>query len=191
MTKHIVFCVTVLILAFRTYAGAFAAKHSVIIVSSRPDPTGVFPTSNLYLAELRTDEPITVEAIQMPGGYVGSGTFFHCSVEKWDKGLHRWRVIHQNDLSQFHNPNLTTLEIKSNEAREVCRALLPHDGGAKGDRARFRLSYTWHDFARSIVSDPFVIDGKDDAQYQRSGGRRRVPGAPHIPSFGMCGILGD
>jgi len=162
VAKHIAFCVTVLSLAFLAYAEP-AAKHSVIIVSSRPDPSGVFPTSNLYLAELRTDEPITLEAIQMAGGYVGSGTFFHCSVEKRDKGLHRWRVIHKNDLSQFHNPTLMKLEIKPNEAREVCRALLPHDGGSKGDRARFRLSYTWHDFARSIVSDPFVIDEKVDA----------------------------
>jgi len=162
MAKHSAFFVVALSLAFLPYA-AEPAKHTVIVVSSRPDPTGLFPTSNLYLAELRTDEAIMLEAIQMPGGYVGSGTFFHCSVEKWDKGLHRWRVVHKNDLSQFHSPNLTKLEIKPNEAREVCRALLPHDGGSKGDRARFRLSYTWHDFAQSIVSDPFVIDGKKGA----------------------------
>jgi hypothetical protein len=160
MAKHFVFCMVALSLAFLAYAAEPAAKHTVIIVSSRPDPTGLFPTSNLYLAELRTDEPITLEAIQMPGGYVGSGTFFHCSVEKWDKSVRHWRVVHKNDLSQFHNPNLKGVEIKPNEGREVCRALLPHDGGSEGDRVRFRLSYTWHNFAQSIVSDPFVIDGK-------------------------------
>ena len=96
----------------------------------------------------------------MPGGYVGSGTFFHCAVEKWDKSRKKWRVVHKNDLNQFHNPDLQKIEIKPGEAREICRALLPHDGGSRGDRVRFRLGYTWQDFAQSIVSDPFVIDEK-------------------------------
>jgi hypothetical protein len=163
MAKHFAFCMAALSLAFLAHGAEPAAKHTVVFVTSRPDPTGVFPASRLYLAELRTDESIMVEAIQMPGGYVGSGTFFHCSVERWDKSLRKWRVVHKNDLSQFHNPDLRKIEIKPNEAREVCRALLPHDGGSQGDRVRFRLSYTWRDFAQSVVSDPFVIDGKEGA----------------------------
>ncbi len=160
MIKVIARSVAVSVLALLALGADRPAKNTVVSVRSSPDPTGMHPSSRLYVAELRTEVPITVEAIQMPGGYVGSGTFFHCSVEKWEASQKKWRVVHKNDLSQFHNPNIQKIAIKPGEAREVCRALLPHDGGAEGDRVRFRLGYSWSDFRHSMLSVPFMIDEK-------------------------------
>lgn len=160
MIKIITSSLAVLVLALLALGADRPPQNTVMSVSSSPDPSGMHPSSRLYVAELRTEVPITVEAIQMPGGYVGSGTFFHCSVEKWDKTRKKWRVVHKNDLSQFHNPNIQKIEIQPGEAREVCRALLPHEGGAQGDLVRFRLGYAWSDFRRSTVSATFMIDEK-------------------------------
>jgi hypothetical protein len=160
MIRRIVYYVTLLSFAFLSYGTESSRKQTVISVSSNPDPTGLFSTSRLYLGELRTQTPVIIEAIQMPGGYVGSGTFFHCSVEKWDARRGQWRVLVKHDLDQFYNPDIKKIEIKPSLAREVCRALLPHDGGAWGDRVRFRLGYTWHDFGQSVLSPPFVIEKK-------------------------------
>jgi hypothetical protein len=168
MIRAITSSVAVLMITFLAYGVDCAAQHAAISVRGSPDPSGMFPASRLYVAELRTDVLITVEAIQMPGGYVGSGTFFHCSVEKWDNGRKRWRVVHKNDLSQFHNPDIQKIEIKPGGMREVCRALLPHDGGSRGDRVRFRLGYTWRDFGQSTLSDSFVIEDKDSTSLKVS-----------------------
>ena len=94
---------TVVIVTFT----AFGANGVGLRVTSAEDPTKAFPGSRLYVARLvnHGSADMTVQAIAMPGGYVGSGLFFACTIEQRSKAG-TWSVIRRNDLSDFRHPTL-------------------------------------------------------------------------------------
>src|SRR5437764_5854907 len=54
-----------------------------------------FPGAGAYSATLTntTTRPIRLEAIQMPGGYLGNGTFYPCEIQFWNGKTRQWGSI--------------------------------------------------------------------------------------------------
>ena len=137
----------------------------LVAVKASDDPTHIYPSSKLYIASItnRSNTKLVLEAVQMPGGYVGSGVFFPCSVEKWNSTSKAWEVIHRTELTQFINPSVTELEFKRGGERAVCRSLLPKEGARNGECVRFRISSKFGNGGEVLLSEPFIVDGKSDA----------------------------
>lgn len=131
-----------------------------IVVRSLPDPTKRYPDSRLYVAEVRdtSTTPIKLQPIQMPGGYLGSGTFFPCLMETRSKNG-KWATLKGPGvaIAEFHNPPFRDAVLVPGENREVCRALLPHEGGTAGACVRFRLKLGWSKSYSYLLSDSFQI----------------------------------
>jgi hypothetical protein len=147
--------------------GNRAEEESVrLTVKASADPTHAFSKSKLYVASVVNESgaDLHVEAVQMPGGYLGSGVFFPCSVEKWNSESSSWALIRRTQLKQFTNPAVTEQEVKPGKGREVCRALLPKEGARNGECVRFRLSAKFGDDGPSFVSRPFTVGSALDAR---------------------------
>lgn len=129
-------------------------------VTMGPDPTGAFPASTLVTATLknRFSRAIALEAVQMPGGYVGSGEFFNCSLERRVKPNDGWQVAINTRLKDFGQPTVRSINLREGEEREVCRQMLPTKGVSPNSCLRFRLRFSWDPTAStSVVSEPFVL----------------------------------
>jgi hypothetical protein len=133
------------ILVISVFTNCVSADRIVLNIKKLSDPTGIFPSSQLYVATIQneTKSDIVLEAVQMPGGYVGSGTFFNCSLEQWDKQKRTWAVVRRESLAGFVKNNRQAHRIVPGGQEEVCRNLLPHDGGSPGSCMRFRLETSW------------------------------------------------
>jgi hypothetical protein len=134
-------------------------------VISTPDPTGAYPQSRLYTVLMRNAGPWRVElaAIQMPGGYVGSGTFFNCSVEQWSPKRKQWVVVWHTD--PLPEPK-AAVQIGPGEEREVCREMLPLPSRPYGDTGaclRIRVARNWSPGNSTWVSRSFVVGDQSGA----------------------------
>jgi hypothetical protein len=147
------------ILAIGCVNHCLSADQARLQVENLPDPSGLSPSSRLYLATLRNDtkSDILLNAVQMPGGYVGSGTFFNCSLEQWDGSKKQWKVVRRESLAGFAKNNQKPISVKPGGQQEVCRNLLPHDAGSLGSCMRFHLKKTWDQGAATFFSEPFVV----------------------------------
>lgn len=125
------------------------------------NPIGELNRSFLYTADLLNESTISVdiEAIKMPGGYAGSGTFFACGVQTWDQKDHRWVLRHMVKLSEYGpSPHPKKIEATPGNHLEVCRSILPSQAGKFGDCARFIFQTTWNETeAIKVYSNTFVI----------------------------------
>lgn len=123
---------------------------------------GVKPPSRLYVADLYNNSaaPVVLEVVQMPGGYVGSGRFYACSLESWDPQKQKWDALRPARLADFGlRPQVKETRLPLSERTEVCRMILPSQGGSLGGCVRFSLRLRWDDDQRvPIVSLPFSID---------------------------------
>lgn len=122
---------------------------------------GLSPPSKLFVANLYNNSAVavTLESVQMPGGYVGSGQFYPCSTEARDFVTRRWQTLHFAKLSDFGlRPRIEETHIPSGKYAEVCRTILPSQGGSPNACLRFSLRFRWKDTEAAIVSHPFVID---------------------------------
>lgn len=136
-----------------------------VAVRTTNDPTKLYPLSKLYIASIanKGHTKLVFEAVQMPGGYVGSGVFFPCSVEKRNVTSKGWDTISRTELTQFVNPPIKEQEVNRGDEREVCRSLLPKEGASDGDCVRFRLSSRFGYGGDVFLSEPFTVNGKSDA----------------------------
>ena len=136
-----------------------------VVVKATSDPTHIYPSSKLYIASVvnRGNDRLVLEAVQMAGGYVGSGVFFPCSVEKWNSTTKAWDVIHRTPPTQSTKFPITELELKRGGEREVCRSLLPKEGARNGECVRFRISSKFTTGGNVFLSEAFTVDGKSDA----------------------------
>jgi hypothetical protein len=152
-------------------------KQIVLLVHKLGDKTRTLPGSALYKADLfnQTDETIILQAVKMPGGYVGEGQFFYCSLDVWKPDQHRWALLWSSHAglgssSSGVSPgaNLKDIGLKAGERIEVCGLMLPTQAGKDGACVRYRLRTRWkRDHSqRTLLSDPFVIG--DDASAQRT-----------------------
>src|SRR4029077_14833788 len=119
----------------------------------------MFPNSRDYIAMLTNNgtRSISIEAIQMPGGYAGSGRFYSCSVQFWKPSTRKWVIPRPAKLSNFgRKPHVVQVEIKPGDKLEVCNSLLPQQQGRAGDSVRFAVSLKWeHD--PTLFSNKFTI----------------------------------
>jgi hypothetical protein len=147
-------------------AAAGANKESVCLtVKASADPTHAFPSSKLYVASISNGSkaPLIIQAVRMPGGYVGSGVFFPCVIEQWNTESKSWLSIRRTELKQFGSPTVTEQELGPGSEREVCRGLLPKEGARSGACVRFRVSSKFGDQGLPLVSHPFVVGGESEA----------------------------
>jgi hypothetical protein len=105
----------------------------------------LFPLSRDYVAALINDgnRSVSIAAVQMPGGYGGSGRFYACSVQFWKAS--KWVTPRPAKLSNFGEkpPPVIQVQLKPGEKLEVCNSLLPQQQGHAGDIVRFALSLEW------------------------------------------------
>jgi hypothetical protein len=136
-------------------------KKLTLVVSKSADSTKAVDKSNMYVADLLNsgERPEILEAVQMPGGYVGSGRFYACSLERWSAQRQEWESIRPATLSEFgRSPQLMNVEVKPGGREEVCRMMLPSQAGSAGDRVRFRFRARWSGRPSiDVVSQPFVL----------------------------------
>lgn len=147
-------------IVFAILYGSLIGQRPSLRISSHPDPTHTDRNSHLYVAQFRnsTSQKIRLEAVQLPGGYVGSGRFFPCELETWDRQRKRWEQIKETRLFQFGHPRIVTVIVAPHTGIDVCRALLPHEGGRPGMTIRFRLWPRWmHGRKDFYVSDAVEV----------------------------------
>jgi hypothetical protein len=147
-------------------ATAGANEKSVrLMVKASADPTHTFPSSKLYVASISNGSraALVIQAVRMPGGYVGSGVFFPCVIEQWNTESKSWVSIRRTKLKQFGSPTVTEQELGPGSEREVCRALLPKEGATSGACVRFRVSSKFGEQGQAFVSRPFVVGGESEA----------------------------
>jgi hypothetical protein len=135
--------------------------HLVLAAKKTTDPRRTVSKSALYTAELSNEgsSTETLEAIQMPGGYAGSGQFFACSLERWSYKQKKWVSLRPAKLSEFGvKPNIRNFQIKPGESMQVCEMMLPSQAGSMGDCVRFRLRMQWATSSSVVLfSRPFLI----------------------------------
>jgi hypothetical protein len=140
-----------------------ASPTLVLTARKAEDKTREIPGSSWYIAELlnNSNVPQTLEVIQMPGGYAGSGKFFACGLQAWSARRHAWVVLRSAKQSEYgHNP-IEKVEIKPAERMQVCARLLPAQAGSVGQCVRFTLRMRWNeDSSGSLVSEPFSVDAR-------------------------------
>lgn len=144
------------------------SRHLVLLARKTADSTRTVPKSDLYTAELSNGGSSleVLEAVQMPGGYVGSGEFFACGLDRWSAKQKKWTPLRPAKLSSFgQNPNLKSVQIKPGESIQVCKMMLPSQAGSLGDCVRFRLHMRWRSSdSAELFSTPFLIDARPEIQ---------------------------
>jgi hypothetical protein len=120
----------------------------------------LFPTSRDYGALLTNSgtDTISIEAVQMAGGYAGSGRFYACSVQFWKPSSKKWATPRPAKLQDFGRtpPHVVRVELKPGDILAVCNSLLPQQQGHLGDSVRFALSLQW-DQKPTVFSKMFKI----------------------------------
>ena len=152
-------------------AASACADETRLVIRQEADPTGKYPESKLYIGMLVNSGTagLPLKAVQMPGGYVGSGIFFNCSIDRWNARKKMWVELRKTELKGFPNPRIDTIVILPKEERAVCREMLPDDSVPAGSCLRFRLADSWESGSRHWTSVPFAIG---------SAGTRSCPAAP-------------
>ena len=130
----------------------------VLTATKWKDEKRALPGSMLYAADLlnNTHKAQVVEAVQMPGGYAGSGKFFNCRLEGWSARQHKWVSLWP--VEPEPRPNIVSVEIKPGDHMEVCRNMLPVQAGADGQCVRYKFNTLWKQSPSIlVVSNPILI----------------------------------
>jgi hypothetical protein len=155
--RKVLLALGVVLLAFIACA---QSSLLIITVRSQTDPTNSHPDSRLYIATAKnvSDQRVYLPAAKLAGGYSGEGTFFPCVVEV--KGAGKWTAVHEVKLENVSGKrDPTYLRLEPGESIEVCRALLPEQGGKHGAVARFVLLRDWNiDAPRWVVSTDVQVE---------------------------------
>lgn len=130
---------------FSTEAVKQASTLSLNLAEPRKDE--LFPASKDYAAVLanRGSTPVSIEAVQMPGGYAGSGRFYACSLQFWKASSRKWVTPRPAKLTDFGTtpPPIVKVGLEPGTVLQVCTSLLPQQQGHVGDSVRFALSLQW------------------------------------------------
>ena len=140
-----------------------SSKFQLIVTDITKPGDTLFPGAKAYSGKLTntTTQSIRLEAIQMPGGYLGNGTFYPCEIQFWNGKTKRWRSIGSTSRRSDNSAGLFfRAEMKPNETLEVCRTLLVKERIKGGRCARFAFTFHW-DHKPDILSKPFVIPDPD------------------------------
>jgi len=137
---------------------------------SEPKKDELFPSSRDYAAVLANNgtRPASIEAVQMPGGYAGSGRFYACSLQFWKASSRKWVTPRPAKLLNFGKtaPPVIKVGLEPGKVLNVCTSLLPQQQGHVGDSVRFALSLQW-DQKPTVFSNMFTIVGDGDNRKYR------------------------
>jgi hypothetical protein len=126
-------------------------------ISSRPETSHSGHGTRVYEAILVNTGTAALElsAIQMPGGYVGSGRFFPCSLMLWDVKTQRWKRSQLFSADQFgKSPKLIQVRLDPGQKLSVCTLVLPTQAGELGQQARFLLRRSWKSNSTLLAQSP-------------------------------------
>lgn len=127
---------------------------------AEPRKDELFPASKDYAAVLANhgNKPVSIEAVQMPGGYAGSGRFYACSLQFWKASSKKWVTPRPAKLTDFGTtpPPIVKVGLGPGMVLQVCAGLLPQQQGHIGDSVRFALSLRWGQ-QPTIFSKMFTI----------------------------------
>src|SRR5438552_7352639 len=130
------------VLAGIGYASDNSTSPRLDLKVSELKASALFPEAKAYSAILTntTTRPIRLEATQMPGGYLGNGTFYPCEIQFWNGKTKRWRSIGSTSRRSDNSAGLFFhAEMKPNETLEVCRTVLEKERIKGSKCARFAL----------------------------------------------------
>jgi hypothetical protein len=144
-----------------TVAGSRSPVLS-LTMQSRPDPTNLHSDSHLYLAIAKNGSRarLYLPAAKLSGGYAGEGTFFPCVVEINVGRAGAWKSVDRVNLENISGERGPVyVRLDPGKEVEVCRALLPAQGGSHGTVARFVLLRDWNvDAPLWVASKDFKVD---------------------------------
>jgi hypothetical protein len=120
-------------------------KNKLRLVAAEDGRTEKFPLSTYYSGTLinGSDEGVSVDAVEMPGGYQGGGQFFACATQIFSAQKGIWYIPHPIKLSDYEGARVKRVSVARGEKLEVCKRLLPEQEGHLGDSVRFALSLQW------------------------------------------------
>ncbi len=136
-----------------------SSKFQLIVTDITKPGDTLFPGAKAYSGKLTNAsiQSIRLEAVQMPGGYLGNGTFYPCEIQFWNRTTKRWVNIGSTSRRSNNSAGMFFhAEMKPNETLEVCRTLLEKERIRGGKCARFALTFHWNQ-KPDILSKPFVI----------------------------------
>lgn len=129
-------------------------------VSQAADDSKAFQGSRVYVGVLVNAgmKTATVEGMEMPGGYGGSGQFFPCALYEHSHTGER-RLLRREERP--FTKQIFTRDIAPGQRLEVCRMVLPLQAtpAAHGSCVFFSMHTRWESNGTSeqIDSEPFVI----------------------------------
>jgi hypothetical protein len=98
---------------------------------------------------------VTLDARQNPGGYVGNGRFFLCSVQRWQPAARKWTKAFDNVPADLVNANST---LPPGKELEVCAIPLPNLGVKFSELVRLKVRIRSSDSEQDgVVSAPFKV----------------------------------
>ena len=140
-----------------------SSKLQLIVTDITKPGNTLFPGAKAYSGKLTntTTQSIRLEAVQMPGGYLGNGTFYPCEIQFWNGKTRQWRSTGSTSRRSDNSAGLFfRAEMKPNETLEVCRTVLIKQRIKGGKCARFALTFHWN-HKPDVISKPFVIPDPD------------------------------
>jgi|GEM_PF-5304039 len=138
------------------------AEELVLHVHKQIDSSRTLRGSTVYKADVSNEGTTTrtLEAIQMPGGAVGSGRFFHCGLEAWNPTTNSWTMLREEKRTQYGNNPIVRVSLTPRSQMHVCSWMLPAQAGHNGQCVRMTLELSWtRTGASSLASQPFPIGG--------------------------------
>lgn len=132
-------------------------QHLKLIARSDGSANG-FPLSKYFVATLENsgNDTVSITAIQMPGGYLGSGQFFGCALQVRNHRTGLWENTYEPNRAEYEGGKVEEVNVDPGRAMQVCKMLLPQQAGRAGDTVRFTLSISF-DGPPLLYSEPFTI----------------------------------
>jgi len=161
MIKFLTRLILTVFLLFVASLGQLKPEYQLRLLVVEDGGTKLFPLSKYYTGTLVNDgsKAISIEAIQMPGGYQGSGRVFPCSVQVWNAQRRSWVTPHPSKLEESYPEQIVQVPISPRQEVKVCDNLLPQQAGRQGDSVRFALASRWGQPPR-VFSKPFRLTHK-------------------------------
>src|SRR5579862_6501385 len=107
-------CTIVVVSGVALAPAQHGSSGETLRVHKSEDKTRALPGSTLYTMSLlnTSSKSLLLEAIQMPGGYAGSGKFFHCGLQRWNTRRHTWTALRSEKQSDYDDNPIESVEVK-------------------------------------------------------------------------------
>ena len=161
MSNRLIFVVMVALTGWSCSVSQSHVEPRLEVEKRPPSLEDDYPQSHDYAVVFVNPGPgkVPLVGIRMPGGYVGSGLVFNCSLQTWDVTTGGWRTI-ANTSRPEPGAREEQVHVAKDGRLEVCRYMLPGAVANKlgtSQRVRFRESWS-QGIAREWLSAPFIVE---------------------------------